>query len=1160
MFPFKQKDSEVELSSCLQISKRQFSARKEISFQENYQDETILKVLNDAQNYQCKENLNIDVDKSQNPMIKSEQKSSPIQHEQLQKSQKLGILNTSINIEELGQKQVQPARLMKVLKLLVSIQHFFRILSLNSRIFNKLTKNQHDLISDISSAYSKNISQQNGGKMFNFFKIPQYLVFQLANKLSKQIFTPSSNSIKTWDSLQSLLVIFSTFLLNLELFFQMDISNYQILFQVIFIIFHVDILVELNTGVLKKGNIITDRSFIFKLYLKEKLLYNFIANIPLLFYIQKVEVTNSLRLIINILYTFKWFKISNVLKQLAFYVSYEKDHKNIFDLLKLLTFVVGICHFFCLFWHGLVMYEVQNGITNNWLASKNLLDASISERYIYSFYFLAVTMATVGYGDITPQNKLEVFFTTITIFVTCIVYAFSLNTIGGIIENIEKKDKKYKENLQVIHGLMREEEVSRNLKIKISDYIEYLYKESNEIQRNQQKLIIDKLSAKLRNDLILEIQGKYLSNIPLFKLIKEKDKIAKIMEEQLYSPAETIFKQGDIDDCSLFYIVKGSVSIIFEPDQNSNRESQQIQLKQMKEYFGEISFITGNPRTFTAKATDFCRIYKINREDFLSIVKENNQDFENYQMIQQQLSVRKSSLSKMEEEKNIFLEIKPYLSKKALVKFILTFFNIKIKRLLQYAVVQINNLESVSENVGFMENGSFYQEYMEKSANFNQELQLEARQRNNTNSSNQNNSKNEYFESLLDSFRIPKKSVESYKEKTIDSLRRLSKTHQSQQSNLQQNTDQINQVQKQARKSFLYQASQNQFQIQELQKSKQYEKSQISLNEEYQKSQTQSSQSSLSSEENKISSRNSIQINKNYLEDIQNQQIFELKNAKKFQQRNSLVSYKRHSNILNANNILSKSQINILLNNDMSDQQQQKDYQNNINNNQTINDRTLNLLALGNPKEPNLISNNTQKMIDGHISKFNICQTNTESSTIKQLQQKSLNYSLQQFQQLSPKNNQNQISQQNIQKILQGNNQSRSSSQFSKLNTIGAIQISDNKFQEAQEFSNQVNYLMLQNFDKAKIFKYYWPNFNYIEIVQKWIQNLTIKKSENINGQTYNRVVMLSNAVRYERQFKNDLINSNGTYKINKLECIQEDYYQWVSDQIDGQGMYEWKN
>ncbi|KAL4499450.1 hypothetical protein ABPG73_009000 [Tetrahymena malaccensis] len=635
-FPLKQSDSEVEPCSFFETSRRYLPTKNDV--QENIQNKTILQALSEFHRDQFQQTVSVYTEKSFSRNTKTLPNNSPIKHNQLTQSQKHDVQSIYLNYEEFQFKKVEPIRLMRALKLLVNIQQFFRILSMNSRIFSRLTQHQHSLIGDVSSIYSKSLTFKNGGKTFNIFNNFMYISIKLGYLLNKKVFTPSNYLIKTWDSLQSLLIIFSTFLLNLELFFQMDISQFQLLFQILFNLSIIDIFIELNTGVLQKGIIIYDRNFIIKSYMKNTFFLDLLGNIPLFFYISKVEVSTTMGIFNNFLFTFKWVKISKVLKQIAFYVSYEKDHKNIFDLFKLLVFVVGICHVFCLFWHGLVQLEIKNGVTNNWLASKNLLDASIYDRYIYSFYFLAVTMATVGYGDITPQNTLEILFTTITIFVTCVVYAFSLNTIGGIIENIEKKDKKYKENLQIIHALMREEEVSRELKIQVSNYIEYLYKESNEIQKKQEKLIIQKLSAKLRNDLTLEIQGKYISNIPLFKSLQEKDKVAKIMQEQLYSPAETIFTQGERDDCSLYYIVKGSVSIIFNPDQNSNRETQQIQFQQKKEYFGEFSFITGNPRTYTAKASDFCRIYKINREQFLSVIQENDQDFEHFQMIKEAIN------------------------------------------------------------------------------------------------------------------------------------------------------------------------------------------------------------------------------------------------------------------------------------------------------------------------------------------------------------------------------------------------------------------------------------------------------------------------------------------------------------------------------------------
>ena len=47
-------------------------------------------------------------------------------------------------------------------------------------------------------------------------------------------------------------------------------------------------------------------------------------------------------------------------------------------------------------------------------------------------------MITVGYGDITPKNEIECLFVFITMFFTGMFYAYSLNSIGVILTNINK--------------------------------------------------------------------------------------------------------------------------------------------------------------------------------------------------------------------------------------------------------------------------------------------------------------------------------------------------------------------------------------------------------------------------------------------------------------------------------------------------------------------------------------------------------------------------------------------------------------------------------------------------------------------------------------------------------------------------------------------------
>ena len=60
--------------------------------------------------------------------------------------------------------------------------------------------------------------------------------------------------------------------------------------------------------------------------------------------------------------------------------------------------------------------------------------------YITSIYFSVTIMLTVGFGDVIPQTSIEKAFCIFSMLITCCVFAYSMNIIGNIIKNLDKKD------------------------------------------------------------------------------------------------------------------------------------------------------------------------------------------------------------------------------------------------------------------------------------------------------------------------------------------------------------------------------------------------------------------------------------------------------------------------------------------------------------------------------------------------------------------------------------------------------------------------------------------------------------------------------------------------------------------------------------------------
>ena len=511
-----------------------------------------------------------------------------------------------------------------------------------------LTKYHFDLMNDRSFFYEEYLrksSEFEKQKTMKSASISARIIMILNEKfkvISEEcgVFDINKSFTMVWNAYVVVSMVFFFIYLPLFACFQdQEIQNSKVFIiarYFCFLVLILDVVKRLNTSFYKKGSLIENRREIARNYLKKHLLVDVLSLGCLMYQEFSIQFgfggnVGSVIRFSTFLFFLKLKQFREIVKKFEEMLFIDEVVHNTLALLKLIFRILLLSHIFACMWYIL---GTTDYFRDTWLTHYNLADETLWVKYLYSYYYICVTMNTVGYGDFTPQNPFETLFAIIFIYVAGGVFSYSLNSIGIIVNDLTKRSKELSKELNVINEFMNEKNINFDLRMRVRNYLEYIFKEEKIEKVEEQGQIIKKLSDSIKEELLIEAHGSVIRDVKLFSLNFSEDTLRKtvlIMKEIRYTPGDIIFNQNDYNNKDLYLIRKGMVELFIENESHQGNSDISV-IKHLKErdMFGEKTFFTNRERSVSARSCDFTTVYVINQEEFLSILKKSAKDFEKY--------------------------------------------------------------------------------------------------------------------------------------------------------------------------------------------------------------------------------------------------------------------------------------------------------------------------------------------------------------------------------------------------------------------------------------------------------------------------------------------------------------------------------------------------
>ncbi|MBF0437681.1 MAG: ion transporter [Magnetococcales bacterium] len=405
--------------------------------------------------------------------------------------------------------------------------------------------------------------------------------------MAEKVFLPDSPPLKAWNLLILLATIWYAWTIPLFLVQHIGIPGWSYYVdQMLTGIFLLDILINFRTAFTHNGELTTRLDVIRSHYLRGQFPLDLVATVPWDFFCIYLGYHESAALL-TLVRLLRIIRLPQLLRVNRSELLPSQGER----LLGMIFWVLIITSWCACIW------MMINVIPK---------DEDITTFIIKAYYWTVTTMASVGYGDITPTTNITRIYAMFVMLLGVALYAFIIGHISSVIVNVNVFRKKNMEKLEQLTAFMRQYEMPQKIQQDIFSFYRHYLLEHSAGGEELMRILPVKLSERINQHVNIYL----LRRGPLFKKASEEllEALGKHLTAEMFLPGEEIIRIGDVGR-EMYILVHGVVAV-------TNDQGELLAKLRTKDVFGEIALLHDTVRMANIRAITACNTLKLDKKDF----------------------------------------------------------------------------------------------------------------------------------------------------------------------------------------------------------------------------------------------------------------------------------------------------------------------------------------------------------------------------------------------------------------------------------------------------------------------------------------------------------------------------------------------------------------